>query len=59
MDRDDNAALNLKKFGEMYVLDPMVAVNWTETLNACGDHVRPFDGLPDDEGYDDETRRDR
>ncbi|MHA2171583.1 MAG: RNA-guided endonuclease InsQ/TnpB family protein [Candidatus Kariarchaeaceae archaeon] len=57
MDRDDNAASNLKKYAEMYVTNPMVAVSWTETLNACGDHVRPFDGLPDDEGNDDETLR--
>ncbi|MHA2169718.1 MAG: RNA-guided endonuclease InsQ/TnpB family protein [Candidatus Kariarchaeaceae archaeon] len=55
MDRDDNAAMNLKKYGEMYAKDPMVAVSWTETLNACGDHVRPFDGLPNDKGNADET----
>jgi putative transposase len=58
MDRDDNAALNLRNYGKMYVKDPMVAVSWTETLNACGDHVRPSDGsgkIPDDDGNDDEA----
>lgn len=44
IDRDVNAALNLKKYGEMYVQNPSVAASWAETLNACGDHVRPSDG---------------
>ena len=57
IDRDENASLNLKKYGEMYVLnDPTVAASWAETLNECGDHVRPSDGLdPNDVGNDDET----
>jgi len=56
IDRDHNAAFNLKKYGEMYVEEPTVAASWAETLNACGDHVRPSDGRdPDDEGNDDEA----
>ena len=56
IDRDVNAALNLKKYGEMYVKDPTVAASWAETLNACGDHVRPSDEHDsDDEGNDDEA----
>jgi len=59
LDRDHNAALNLKKYGTMYARDGTVAASWAETLNACGDHVRPSDGHDsddsDDEGNDDET----
>ncbi|MHA1910918.1 MAG: RNA-guided endonuclease InsQ/TnpB family protein [Candidatus Kariarchaeaceae archaeon] len=51
IDRDDNAALNLEIYGKMYLIDPSVAASWLETLNACGEGVRPFDAflslLPD------------
>jgi hypothetical protein len=49
--RDENAALNLEIYGKMYLIDPSVADSWSETLNACGDGVRPIDAflnlLPD------------
>ena len=45
LDRDENAALNLEIYGKMYKLDPSVADSWSETLNACGEGVRPFDAF--------------
>jgi len=45
IDRDENAALNLELYGKMYIIDPSVAVSWSETLNACGEGVRPFDAF--------------
>jgi hypothetical protein len=49
IDRDYNAALNLKQYFEIYVLtqvsqvfsDNSVAESSAETLNACGETVRP------------------
>lgn len=40
-DRDYNAACNIKREG----LKQLVAVGHTETLNACGVHVRPHTGV--------------
>ncbi len=44
INRDENAALNLKIFGLLYRINPSVADSWTETLNACGEYIRPSDG---------------
>ncbi|MFV2015451.1 MAG: RNA-guided endonuclease InsQ/TnpB family protein, partial [Candidatus Heimdallarchaeota archaeon] len=41
MDRDLNAAMNLKLYGLMYSINPNVADSWSETINACGEGVRP------------------
>ncbi|MHA2249863.1 MAG: RNA-guided endonuclease InsQ/TnpB family protein [Candidatus Kariarchaeaceae archaeon] len=42
-DRDLNAALNLEKFGRIYLISPLVAASWAETLNVCGAGVRRVD----------------
>ena len=62
MDRDLNAAMNLKIYGLMYSINPKVAASWSETLNACGEGVRPLDafisiieGSADDSGNLDEA----
>jgi putative transposase len=39
-DRDLNAALNLEKYGRIYLISPRVAASWVETLNVCGAGVR-------------------
>ncbi len=44
IDRDENAALNLKIFGLLHKINPSVADSWTETLNACGEYISPSDG---------------
>lgn len=36
--------MNLRFYGFLYQQDPSVADSWTETLNACGEYIRPSDG---------------
>jgi putative transposase len=43
IDRDLNAALNLQKYGRIYLISPLVAASWAETLNVCGAGVRRVD----------------
>ena len=45
IDRDLNAAINMEIFGFMYLINPLVADSWNETLNACGGDMRPIDIL--------------
>lgn len=42
-DRDLNAAENLELYGQMYLICPSVADSWSDTINACGEGVRPLD----------------
>ncbi|MHA2253362.1 MAG: RNA-guided endonuclease InsQ/TnpB family protein [Candidatus Kariarchaeaceae archaeon] len=42
-DRDLNAALNLEKYGRIYLISPRVAASWVKTLNVCGAGVRRVD----------------
>ena len=44
-DRDLNAALNLEKYGRIYLISPRVAASWAETLNVCGAGVRRVNTL--------------
>ncbi len=39
-DRDLNAALNLEKYGRIYLISSLVAASWAETLNVCRAGVR-------------------
>jgi len=62
MDRDLNAAMNLRIYGLMYIINPNVADSWSETVNACGEGIRPLDAFisvteisADDGGNLDET----
>jgi len=44
-DRDLNAARNLELYGLMFLISPTVADSWSETINACGEGVRPLDAF--------------
>ena len=44
-DRDLNAALNLEKYGRIYLISSSVAASWEETLNVCGAGVRGWTHL--------------
>jgi len=53
MDRDLNAAINLELYGLMYSINPNVADSWSETINACGEGVRPLDAFISEISADD------